>query len=140
MVTIPSTTVLLKFLQQNTPDSEDLQQRLNSALKKPLLPERCSQVIRLYEKILSEIETWLHQDLLKPDRLNLYQEVHQELEGWQQTMPQDHRHHFTIVIPVADRPQQLQNCLNSLLTLCSYYPYSRASDGRYQKNFTVNRR
>ena len=133
MVTIPSTTVLLKFLQQNTPDSEDLQQRLNSALKKPLLPERCSQVIRLYEKILSEIETWLHQDLLKPDRLNLYQEVHQELEGWQQTMPQDHRHHFTIVIPVADRPQQLQNCLNSLLTLCSYYPYSRASDGRYQK-------
>ena len=79
MVTIPSTTVLLKFLQQNTPDSEDLQQRLNSALKKPLLPERCSQVIRLYEKILSEIETWLHQDLLKPDRLNLYQEVHQEV-------------------------------------------------------------
>ena len=38
----------------------------------------------------------------------------------------DARHDFVIVVPVADRPQHLSDCLGSLLELCRRYPYAGA--------------
>ena len=38
----------------------------------------------------------------------------------------DNRHDFIIVIPVADRPQHLHDCLNSLQTLLRNHPYEGA--------------
>ena len=43
------------------------------------------------------------------------------------------RHKFHIVIPVADRPIHLQQCLNSILTLCELYQYGGTLNDRYQK-------
>jgi hypothetical protein len=64
----------------------------------------------------------------------------------------DLRHRFVVVIPVADRPLHLSNCLESLLHLCRTYAYGGMSDSRYRKvavviaddsqspeNITVNR-
>jgi hypothetical protein len=33
----------------------------------------------------------------------------------------DSRHHFVVVIPVTDSPQQLRTCLDGLRELCSLY-------------------
>lgn len=43
------------------------------------------------------------------------------------------RHHFVIVIPVADSPIHLQDCLRSLLELCRAYGYGGMQDGRWRK-------
>jgi len=45
----------------------------------------------------------------------------------------DTRAHFIIAIPVADRPEQLQNCLQSILRLCELYMYGGFHDGFYTK-------
>ena len=45
----------------------------------------------------------------------------------------DRRHGFVIVIPVADSPQHLQTCLDSLLDLCRAYGYGGMKDGRWRK-------
>jgi len=46
---------------------------------------------------------------------------------------EDERHHFIVVVPVADRPRQLRSCLNSLLDLCRSYHYGGISNGRFGK-------
>lgn len=43
----------------------------------------------------------------------------------------DDRHRFLVVIPTADRPRQLRDCLASLLELCRVYGYGGCIDGRY---------
>ena len=43
----------------------------------------------------------------------------------------DDRHRFLVVIPTADRPRQLRECLASLLELCRIYAYGGCVDGRY---------
>ncbi|OYW40010.1 MAG: hypothetical protein B7Z35_02320 [Hydrogenophilales bacterium 12-61-10] len=45
----------------------------------------------------------------------------------------DARHHFILVIPVADSPAQLQRCLASLLELCRAYAYGGIEDGHFSK-------
>ncbi len=44
------------------------------------------------------------------------------------------RHHFVIIIPVADSPIHLRDCLASLLELCRAYGYGgRDAEGRWRK-------
>ncbi|MDP1928452.1 MAG: hypothetical protein Q8K62_08075 [Thiobacillus sp.] len=45
----------------------------------------------------------------------------------------DPRHHFVLVIPVADSPAQLQRCLDSLLELCRVFAYGGMKDGYFSK-------
>jgi len=46
---------------------------------------------------------------------------------------EDGCHTFVIVIPVADSPRQLKNCLDSLLALCRAYGYGGQRNGRWRK-------
>ncbi|MBW8369945.1 MAG: hypothetical protein K0M66_03025 [Thiobacillus sp.] len=62
-----------------------------------------------------------------------YQSAWRRLETLIAARGADSRHHFVIVIPVADSPQQLQACLDSLLELCNLYGYGGQRDGRWQK-------
>jgi len=62
-----------------------------------------------------------------------YQSAWRRLETLIAARGADSRHHFVIVIPVADSPQQLQTCLDSLLELCNLYGYGGQRDGRWQK-------
>ncbi|MDP2816665.1 MAG: hypothetical protein Q8O19_08325, partial [Rectinemataceae bacterium] len=42
-------------------------------------------------------------------------------------------HHFIIVIPVADRPQHLRRCIDSLFELCQTFGYGGQVDGIWHK-------
>ena len=65
--------------------------------------------------------------------LTAYQAAYRELEALIARQGVDNRHSIVIVIPVADRPQQLQNCLESLVSLCQRFGYGGASARGYAK-------
>ncbi len=62
-----------------------------------------------------------------------YQAAHRQLEDRIAAQGIDHRHKFIVFVPVADRPQQLAACLDSLLALCRAYGYGGMRDGRWRK-------
>jgi hypothetical protein len=55
------------------------------------------------------------------------------LEKLQALKTVDDRYDFKIVIPVADRPQHLKHCLDSLHTLCRSYGYGGYRNKQYSK-------
>jgi hypothetical protein len=67
------------------------------------------------------------------EALPQYQAAFREMESLIALKGNDQRHDFFIIIPVADRPQHLQSCLNSLLTLCLAYGYGGYANHQYQK-------
>jgi hypothetical protein len=71
----------------------------------------------------------------EPDEaiLHEYHAAFQQIEQLIAAKGKDQRHEFIIVIPVADRPQHLQNCLDSLLQLCKTFGYGGFADNRFQK-------
>jgi hypothetical protein len=66
-------------------------------------------------------------------RLADYQAAHRRLEARIAAAGNDLRHKFVVFVPVADRPQQLAACLDSLLALCRAYGYGGMRDGRWTK-------
>jgi hypothetical protein len=62
-----------------------------------------------------------------------YQAAHRNLEARIAVQGNDRRHKFIVFVPVADRPQQLATCLDSLLALCRAYGYGGMRDGRWTK-------
>jgi hypothetical protein len=65
--------------------------------------------------------------------LDQYHAAFQQLELLLALKGDDRRHEFVIVIPVADRPQHLQSCVDSLLHLCRTFGYGGYADNRFQK-------
>ncbi len=45
----------------------------------------------------------------------------------------DNRYDFILSIPIADRPEHLKNCLESIFQLCEQYGYGGKKDGFYAK-------
>jgi len=62
-----------------------------------------------------------------------YQAAHRRLEDSIAAQGNDRRHKFVVFVPVADRPQQLADCLDSLLALCRAYGYGGMHEGRWRK-------
>jgi len=68
------------------------------------------------------------------DALSVYQQLFIELERLLADKSTfDNRHKFIIAIPVADRPQHLQACLHSILTLCEKFNYGGQKNGQFTK-------
>jgi glycosyltransferase involved in cell wall biosynthesis len=65
------------------------------------------------------------------DLLSLQRDLYRELEYLLAFEHADTRHHFLVVIPVADRPIMLKNCLESLVEQCRVFQYGE---------FTINPR
>ena len=87
-------------------------------------------------RLLDEIallEKKLWQPMAGEDILATYQEKFRQLETLYSNSPADKRYSFRVVIPVADRPQHLRQCLYSLKKLCESYHYGGYIDGRYPK-------
>ncbi|MCW8918193.1 MAG: hypothetical protein OQL08_05210 [Gammaproteobacteria bacterium] len=80
--------------------------------------------------MIEQLETALWQQPDNAQRLAVYQQQFRELE--RQRPGDEPCHHFIIVIPVADRPQQLAACLGSILTLCDTFGYGGKEAGRYR--------
>jgi hypothetical protein len=97
-------------------------------------PDAIRQLLAIYTEAIPIIEqlNWL--GALDESTLDHYQQLYRELEqllAQHEPHTRNLRHKFVITIPVADRPQHLQECLNSLLTLCQKFHYGGFVAGRY---------
>ena len=81
------------------------------------------QTIAIYQQYIPLIEASLWQRHCPQNELLLFHQVFHELEAQIALKGDDKRHHFIVVMPLADRPQHLQNCLQSLLDLCRDFYY-----------------
>lgn len=91
------------------------------------------QQIAAQQAAIARFEAALWEDGCSEILLASYQSAWRRLEGLleqQGTL----RHHFVIVIPVADSPIHLRDCLASLLGLCRAYGYGgQDEDGRWRR-------
>lgn len=98
----------------------------------PAWPKHCDSsdvLLVYYEQLFSVLESKLWETGLNRDLLACYQALMAELDQQLQYFEVDCRHHFIVVVPVADRPRQLKSCLQSLLQLCDAFPYGKKADG-----------
>ena len=65
--------------------------------------------------------------------LQSYQSAWRRLEALIAARGDDRRHHFVLIIPVADSPAQLRRCLTSLIELCRTFGYGGMQEGVFQK-------
>ncbi len=82
---------------------------------------------------IEELEAALWDGGLNEALLAPYQAAFRELEQRVAARGADKRYGFVIVIPVADSPLHLKDCLNSLLQLCELYGYGGRENGRWRK-------
>ena len=90
----------------------------------------------LYEKSLSFLEDKAAGLDFRDDLLLLQKDLYRELEDLYCLDPADSRHHFFVVVPVADRPSMLRDCVESLMAQCEDFGYGgTAVDGGGKRFF-----
>lgn len=124
-------TIDTSLLQNNTQISENSDELENflKQLSQSADDNAIDRVIALYEETIVSLEQKIWQQKPTHQNIKQYQNAFTVLEKLHQLKTNDNRYNFKIVIPVADRPQHLKHCLDSLLTLCKSYAY-----GGYEKN------
>lgn len=83
--------------------------------------------------VIARFESALWDGGFDASLLASYQSAWRRLETLIAARGDDRRHHFVLVIPVADSPAQLRRCLASLLELCRAFGYGGMRDGRFSK-------
>lgn len=78
----------------------------------------------IYRQAIAFLEARLCSDEPDDASIELYQQLFQELESQFSAQENRLRHNFIVIIPVADRPQHLYNCLDTLLELCKRFNYA----------------
>jgi len=91
------------------------------------------KVISLLKKEIVKLEQQIWQNVTTKKNIRQYQNTFKALEKLYELKSRDERYNFRIVIPVADRPQHLRQCLDSLLTLCRSHEYGGYKNNRYTK-------
>jgi hypothetical protein len=90
-------------------------------------------LIQGYQAAADRVEQVLWRGGCHEGLLALYQRLWRDMESRLAVSEADRRYRFVVVIPVADRPQHLQNCLASLLTLCDAFGYGGVANQTYRK-------
>ena len=90
-------------------------------------------LIAIYHAVypLLEQEIWSGKAFQRT--LDLYQSLFREQEALIQRAGSDQRYHFILSIPVADRPQHVRRCLESIYQQCVTYAYGGCSDGTFSR-------
>ena len=103
-------------------------------------------LLPLYDQVIPLVETALWASALDPDRVECYHALFAEMEGHIAATGNDRRHKLVVVVPVADRPQQLRACLMSLVGAVRALSYSTeklavviADDSRAVEHIVENR-
>ncbi len=125
-------TFLLKKPQTLSESSNALETFLKQ-LSQSADDNAIDKVIALYEKTIVSFEKKIWIKNPTQEDIKQYQESFSLLEKLHELKTTDTRYYFKIVIPVADRPQHLKNCLNSLLTLCENYKYGGYKNKLFNK-------
>ncbi len=117
------------------------------------LPVRDADALyNLYDRAIVLLERALWNSGLAQPLLDDYHALFVELEAHIMAAGDDFRHRFVVVVPVADRPQQLRACLQSLVGMLQAFQYGRgaamlseslsvviADDSREQAHIAENR-
>ncbi|MCW9014384.1 MAG: hypothetical protein OQL06_11420 [Gammaproteobacteria bacterium] len=127
-------TALEKLLElyRDVPVICSLQSQL-MALDASVGVSQIDDYLRLYDEAIPPLENQLLSAELDEERLQLFQQLFQQMESLIAEKKQDRRYEFVIIIPVADRPQHLAACLNSLLDLCNIFNYGGYGDQGFNK-------
>jgi hypothetical protein len=89
----------------------------------------------VYERALRLVEDRAAEEGFPADLINLQQGLYGELEYLLSLEQRDDRYHFFVVIPVADRPAMLGNCIRSLVRQCRTFGYGGVEAGAEGKQF-----
>ncbi|MGD8912139.1 MAG: hypothetical protein PVJ68_05245 [Candidatus Thiodiazotropha sp.] len=92
-----------------------------------------ASLIELIDSATLFLEREMQRRAYPEDLLNLHQQLFLEMESLIADQTADERHRFIVVIPVADRPQHLQSCLDSLNVLCHRFGYGGFMHQKYTK-------
>ncbi len=87
----------------------------------------------VYEKAAAVVEDSAAVSGFPDDLIDLQRGLYSELEYHVAGGEHDNRHHFLVVIPVADRPAMLGNCVRSLIGQCRLFGYGgmkKTPDGK----------
>ncbi len=76
-----------------------------------------------YHKKLEHIEQLISNNGVKSEDIQQYRKLSIKMEDFIAAQGNDERHHIMLIIPVADRPQHLENCLESIYNLCENFYY-----------------
>jgi hypothetical protein len=109
--------------------------RIESAMRGNACPVsgRPDEQIAAQRTVIERFEAALWDGGFNERLLLSYQAAWRRLEALIAARGDDHRHHFVLVVPVADSPAQLRRCLASLLDLCRLYGYGGMQDGYFRK-------
>jgi len=125
-------TSLLQKNQQSEESSDELKKLLKK-LSQSADDNAIDHVIKLYEETIVALEQEIWKSSPTPADIEQYQNAFLVLEKLHELKTVDSRYNFKIVIPVADRPQHLKHCLDSLLTLCKSYGYGGFKNKHFNK-------
>ena len=90
-------------------------------------------LVELYRDAVQVVEEIAWKNGMLEADLATYQALFRELEQHLVKQSASLRHDFVIVIPVADRPLHLQQCINSIFELCRLYNYGGMEGGYFSK-------
>ncbi|MCW8911241.1 MAG: hypothetical protein OQK76_11555 [Gammaproteobacteria bacterium] len=107
--------------------------KLDNLFSENEITPELDDVVSIYNESIPLIEVQMWGSLIDDERIDLYQKLFREYEDHISVRSNDSRHDIVVVIPVADRPQHLSDCLDSLLYLCRAYGYGGMCEGRYKK-------
>jgi hypothetical protein len=96
-----------------------------------------ASLIELIDSATLFLEQEMPHKAYPADLLDLHQQLFLEMESLIADQGPDRRYRFMVVIPVADRPQHLQSCLNSLYALCRRFGYGGFAAQKYTKITTL---
>ena len=92
-----------------------------------------AEQIAAQRAVIAKFEALLWDGGFNETLLASYQSAWRRLEALIAAQGSDTRHHFVLVIPVADSPAQLRCCLASLVELCRVFGYGGIRDGYFRK-------
>jgi hypothetical protein len=94
-------------------------------------------LLPLYDEIIPLLEAAMWESALDPARVEQCHALFVEMEGHIAAAGDDLRHTVVVVVPVADRPQQLRTCLLSLAGAARAFRYGAGSAQRPGKLVAV---
>ncbi|RDH87574.1 MAG: hypothetical protein DIZ78_03125 [endosymbiont of Escarpia spicata] len=127
--------ILTRFLETHTnnPALNLLNKSLKKKLSLPSAQKQIDEILPVYQTSIQNIEKDFLTSNYDDALIEWYHLLFQEMESHITLTGRDSRHKFVIIIPVADRPQHLRNCLKSLLNLCQSFQYGGFQDHKFNK-------
>ena len=122
-------TAALRNCIQQYQDTLPLPGTYSDAVLRAIKHNDLPALIAVYHTIYPLLEQELWSGNAFDRTLEVYQSLFREQEALIQQAGKDQRYHFILSIPVADRPQHVKRCLESIYQQCVAYAYGGNSDG-----------